>query len=69
MNFFKIKTTWSNAELIPLKACIASAYILVGAFFHHFFSHYYIAVLLVFGATVIWSLHLWINKMKIKKEG
>jgi hypothetical protein len=65
MNFFKIKTTWSNAELIVLKACIALAYILVGSYFHHFFSQYYVAFLVVFGITLIWALYLWIHKMKM----
>jgi len=69
MNFFKIKTSWSNAELAGLKICIASAYILVGTYFHKFFRHYYIPVLIVFGVTVIWSIYLWITKMKVKKEG
>ena len=36
MNFFKAKTSWSNAELIVLKICIASAYVLLGAYFHSF---------------------------------
>ena len=66
MNFFKTKTTWSNAELIPLKLCIATAYILVGAYFHTFFSKYYIPVLLLFVVVLIWSLYLWISKMKKK---
>jgi len=66
MNFFKIKTCWTNAEMIILKLCIASAYILVGTYFHSFFRHYYIPVLIVFGITVIWSVYLWLNKMKAK---
>lgn len=64
MNFFKAKTTWTNAELIVLKLCIATAYILVGGYFHTFFRHYYPIVLAVFGITVIWSVYLWVNKMK-----
>jgi preprotein translocase subunit SecG len=64
MNFFKIKTSWSNAELIPLKLCIATAYILVGAYFHNFFRKYYIIILIVFFITVIWAVYLWLNKMK-----
>ena len=64
MNFFKIKTSWSNAELIPLKLCIASAYVLIGAYFHNFFSNNYIIVLIVFIITVIWVVYLWFNKMK-----
>ena len=68
MNFFKIKTNWSNAELISLKLCIASAYILVGAYFHEFFREHSIAVLLLFVITVIYSLFLWFRKMKKGKQ-
>jgi len=64
MNFFKVKTSWSNAELIPLKLCVASAYVLVGAYFHSFFRNYYIPVIVLFGVTVIWSVYSWIKKMK-----
>ena len=67
MNFFRTKTTWSNAEFIPLKLCIATAYILVGAHFHAFFLNYYAVVLVVFVITVIWSIYLWLTKMKIRK--
>jgi hypothetical protein len=66
MNFFKIKTCWTNAEMVILKLCIATAYILVGTYFHNFFRQYYIPVLVVFGITVIWSVYLWLNKMKTK---
>jgi len=68
MNFFKIKTCWSNAELIVLKICIATAYILIGYYFHNFFHNYYIPVLIIFGITVIWSLYLWIRKMKTESK-
>jgi hypothetical protein len=64
MNFFRIKTSWSNAELIVLKLCIASAYTLIGAYFHMFIHNYYVPVLIVFGITVIWSVYLWLRKMK-----
>ncbi len=66
MNFLKTKTCWSNAELIVLKVCIATAYILVGAYFHEFFRSYYVPVVVVFCITVIWSVYLWISKMKNK---
>ena len=69
MNFFKIKTSWSNAELIPLKLCVASAYVLVGAYFHHFFRSYYVPVLFLFGLTVVWSVYLWVRKMKSGNQG
>ena len=68
MNFFKIKTSWSNAELIPLKICIAAAYILIGAYFHNFFRAYYVPVLIIFGITVVWAVYLWIIKMKSGKQ-
>ncbi|WP_262710903.1 hypothetical protein [Flavobacterium foetidum] len=41
MNFFKIKTSWSNAEFILIKLCMASAYIFIGSYFHDFFENYY----------------------------
>jgi hypothetical protein len=62
MNFFKVKTIWSNAEFIPLKRCIASAYILIGSYFHSFFSSYTFIILAVFTVTVTWSVYLWIKK-------
>ena len=68
MNFFKMKTTWSNAEFIPLKLCIATAYLLVGAYFHNFFLDNYVVVLVVFVITVIWSVYLWLKKMKNQKQ-
>jgi len=67
MSFFKIKTTWSNAELIVLKLCIASAYILVGGYFHLFVHNYYVPILLLFGISCVWSVYLWISKMKSGK--
>jgi hypothetical protein len=69
MNFFKVKTSWSNAEFIVLKLCIASAYILIGGYFHSFFLHYSGPILVVFAITCFWSVYLWISKMKrIKQE-
>jgi len=68
MNFFKIKTCWSNAEFIVLKLCMASAYILVGAYFHEFFRSYYVLLLILFGITVIWSVYLWLSKMKSGRQ-
>jgi len=64
MNFFKIKTSWSNAEFIVLKLCIATAYVLIGAYFHAFFRQYDVAVMIIFGITCTWSVYLWIKKMK-----
>jgi hypothetical protein len=64
MNFFTEKTTWTNLELIPLKLCIASAYILVGAYFHSFVHAWYIPILILFAISVVYSLYLWIKKLK-----
>jgi len=69
MNFFKIKTSWSNAEFIVLKLCIASAYILIGAYFSKFILDYYLLFLIVFGITVIWAVSLWLSKMKNGRSG
>ncbi|WP_026727558.1 hypothetical protein [Flavobacterium denitrificans] len=64
MNFFKIKTSWSNAEFIPIKLCMASIYIFIGSYFHEFFQNYYTLLLIVFGITVIWFVYQWLKKMK-----
>jgi len=64
MNFFRLKTSWSNAELIPLKLCIAAAYVLIGAYFHNFVRDFYIPIFIIFGFTVVWSVYQWITKMK-----
>ncbi len=67
MNFFKIKTAWSNAEFIPLKLCVASAYVLIGSYFQAFIKQYTIPITIVFIVTCIWCLYLWLNKMKEAK--
>jgi hypothetical protein len=64
MNFFKLRTTWANSELILLKLCIASSYILVGAYFRSFVSQYRWPFVTLSVITVIWSVYLWITKMK-----
>jgi len=68
MNFFKIKTSWTNAEFIPLKSSIATAYILIATYFHDFFQNYYIPVFIIFCITVVWSLYLWVTKMKSENQ-
>ena len=67
MNFFRIKTTWSNAELALLKLCLASIFIVIGAYFHEYLQSYYIPLLIVFAITVIWTVYLWVKKMKNRK--
>ncbi len=64
MNFLNIKTTWSNKEFIPFKLCIASIYIVIGSFFHAFFENYYVPLLIVFGICALWTVILWVRKIK-----
>jgi predicted neutral ceramidase superfamily lipid hydrolase len=64
MNLFQKKTTWTNTEFITLKLCIATAYLLIGGYFHKFVSIYRIPILIVFVITMIWSVLLWLSKMK-----
>ena len=66
MKFLNKKTTWTNAELIPLKLAIASIYLILGALFSEKIKSWNIPILVLFLITVIWSLRLWINKMKTK---
>ncbi|WP_149206353.1 hypothetical protein [Flavobacterium johnsoniae] len=68
MNFFKIKTSWSNAEFILIKLCMASAYIFIGSYFHDFFGSYYTILLVIFAITAIWFVYQWLKKMKTKNE-
>jgi len=64
MNFFNLKTTWSNLEFIPLKLCIASAYLLIGAYFHDMILTFHIPIIIIFLITVIWAVKLWLSKMQ-----
>ena len=68
MNFFKLKTTWTNAELIVLKVCIATAYLMVGSYFDDLFDGYFYHLIGVFGVTVIWGIYLWITKMNRENQ-
>nr|WP_199000074.1 hypothetical protein [Flavobacterium sp. ASV13] len=68
MNFFKIKTSWTNAEFIIIKLCIASIYIIIGSYFHDYIKDYYTPLLILFGVTVIWFVYLWLKKMKAGKQ-
>lgn len=67
MSFLKNKTTWTNAEFIPFKLCVASIYVIVGAYFHDFFRQYYLPLAMLFGITVIWTIWLWVKKTKAVK--
>jgi K+ transporter len=64
MNFFKTRTSWTNAEFIILKLCIASAYVFLGSYFHKFIELGYLPILLLFAISCIWAVYLWVKKMK-----
>jgi hypothetical protein len=66
MGFFRKKTTWSNLEFIPLKLCIASAYLIIGSFFPVFIQEYRWVFLAIFAVTVVISLNKWARKMKVE---
>lgn len=68
MNFFNAKTCWSNAEFVVLKLCLGSAYLFIGSYFHAFFQNYHWIILAVFGVTVLWSMYLWLNKIKSQRQ-
>ncbi|AHF15301.1 hypothetical protein [Niabella soli] len=63
MSFLNKKMTWTNAEFIPFKLCIASIYLIAGAYFSNFVQHYYIPLFVLFVISVIWTLYLWVRKM------
>ncbi|WP_113661596.1 hypothetical protein [Pedobacter nanyangensis] len=64
MNFLKRSTTWTNLEFMPFKLCIASIYIIIGSYFNQFFKTYYVPLFILFGLTLVWTLGLWLKKMK-----
>ncbi|RRJ87384.1 hypothetical protein EG240_15150 [Paenimyroides tangerinum] len=66
MGFFNAKTTWANKEFILFKLCVASIYTIVGSYFHRFFENYYLPLFVLFGITMIWTVTLWLRKMKHK---
>lgn len=67
MNFLKANTTWTNAEFIPFKLCIASAYVIIGSHFHSSIKNHLTLLLFLFTASVIITLYLWFSKMNAKK--
>lgn len=67
MSFLGKKTSWSNAEFIVFKLCAASIYIVVGCYFHDFFSNYYVPLFILFGITAIWTIYMWLKKMNAGK--
>ncbi|MEI6697183.1 MAG: hypothetical protein WCO13_14100 [Bacteroidota bacterium] len=63
MNFFKIKTSWSNLELGLFKICVASIYLVIGIYFHEFLGKYMLLFVSIFIVTVVLVFSLWLKKM------
>lgn len=64
MNIFNKKTTWTNWEFIPLKICIASFYMLVGACYSSIVLQYKTLIMSLFLITTTLTLYTWLTKMK-----
>lgn len=64
MSFLDKKTTWSNKELIPLKLCIASIYMILGANISDWVFANTSYLLVLFFVTLTFSMYLWIKKLK-----
>lgn len=68
MNFLKIKTCWSNAELALFKLCIVSVGLLIGAYLPDLIMSIFIPVALFFVISTTWVLYLWLKKMNNREE-
>lgn len=64
MSFFNKKMTWTNAEFIPLKVCIAAAYLYIGSTFSEFFLSYKGFILALFAVSLVYVMILWMKKMR-----
>jgi len=69
MNFFEAKTSWKNIEFIPFKLCVASAYMMVGAYFQSFISKHLEIFVIPFLVSVAWTVYLRMSKMRQYKNG
>jgi hypothetical protein len=63
LQFLFKKSTWSNLQLIPLKLCIASAYLIIGHFIPETVNTYFWPLVLLFGITLIVSLWIWLKQL------
>ena len=63
MSFLNKKMSWTNAEFIPFKVCIA-AYLYLGATFSEFFLTYKGFILGLFAVSLVYVMMLWVKKMR-----
>ncbi|MEY4658342.1 MAG: hypothetical protein RJB36_108 [Bacteroidota bacterium] len=64
MNFFTKKMTWTNAEFIPFKVCIAAAYLYIGTSYPTLFSDYRGLLLGLFVVSLALVMGMWVKKMR-----
>jgi len=64
MSFLNKKMSWTNAEFIPFKVCIAAAYLYLGSTFPEFFSSYKGWILGLLAVSLVYVMMLWVKKMK-----
>jgi len=64
MNFLQAKTSWKNVEFIPVKLCIASAYLMVGAYFQNFIRKHLESFIILFVVSMAWTVYLWMKKLR-----
>ena len=64
MSFLNKKMSWTNAEFIPFKVCIAAAYLYLGSTFSEFFLTYKGFILGLFTVSLVYVMMLWVKKMR-----
>lgn len=64
MSFLNKKMSWTNAEFIPFKVCIAAAYLYLGSTFSEFFLTYKGFILGLFAVSLVYVMMLWVKKMR-----
>ena len=64
MSFLNKKMSWTNAEFIPFKVCIAAAYLYLGSNFSEFFLTYQGFILGLFAVSLVYVMMLWVKKMR-----
>lgn len=69
MNFFFIKTIWSNLELSLIKTPVTAYGILLGIYYTEFLRDYIELLWIVFAVTAVWTIILWAKKMKATRDG
>jgi hypothetical protein len=64
MNFFRINSTWSNAEFLIIKICLVSLGFAAGMYFYEYLKEYMFVFAMIYVITAIVCGYLWVKKMK-----